>query len=108
MRHQGVFRGVLGAGEAICFGVDSIAVPYIKEAGVIFAFYATGVIVFYYLAFTQIKETEYFNGEDDVVIPKHVLEEHVVESSAMDEESRSVTSEGKEDVKGGEKVAIHG
>lgn len=80
---QGVFRGILGAGEAICFGVDSIAVPYMKEAAVIFAFYTTGVLVFAYLAAFHIRETEYFNGEDDVVIPKHVLEEHEAESGSI-------------------------
>lgn len=79
-KSEGVFHGVLGAGEAICFRADSIAVPFIKDAGVIFAFYATGVMVFYYLALTQIKETEYFNREDDAVIPKHVLEEHTIET----------------------------
>lgn len=107
-KFKGVFRGALGAGEAICFGVDSIAVPFIKEAGVIFAFYATGVMVFYYLALTQIKETECFNGEDDVVILKHVLEEHVIETGGRDEESRSVASERQEEVKGGERIEFIG
>lgn len=78
----------MGAGEAICFGVDSLAVPYMKEAAVIFAFYTTGVLVFAYLAAYHIRETEYFNGEEDVVIPKHVLEEHPVEAK------RSIEMEG--------------
>ena len=72
---QGVFRGFLGAGEAICFGVDSIAVPYMKEAAVIFAFYTAGVFIFLYLAWFHISETEYFSHEEGVVIPKHVIEE---------------------------------
>ena len=66
----------LAAGEAICFGLDSIAVPYVKEAGTIFAFYATGIIIFIYLAAYHITETEYFADEEGVVIPKHVVEEH--------------------------------
>ncbi|EXJ75640.1 uncharacterized protein A1O5_00147 [Cladophialophora psammophila CBS 110553] len=74
--YAGVYRSFLAAGEAICFGLDSIAVPYIKEAGTIFAFYATGVIVFIYLAAFHITETEYFTGEEGVVIPKHVVEEN--------------------------------
>lgn len=49
----------------------------------IFAFYTTGVLVFAYLAAFHIRETEYFNGEDDVVIPKHVLEEHEAESGSI-------------------------
>ncbi|KAJ5761416.1 hypothetical protein N7533_003455 [Penicillium manginii] len=73
---RGVFRGFLGAGEAICFGVDSLKVPFMKEAAVIFAFYTSGVLIFTYIAAFHIKDTEYFNGEDDVVIPKHVLSEH--------------------------------
>lgn len=81
-----MFRGFLGAGEAICFGVDSIAVPYMKEAAVIFTFYTTGVLVFAYLAVYHIRETEYFNGEDDVVIPKHVLEEHHITDVSVDGE----------------------
>ena len=81
-----MFRGILGAGEAICFGVDSTAVPYMKEAAVIFAFYTTGVLVFAYLAAFHIRETEYFNGEDDVVIPKHVLQEHHITDVGVDGE----------------------
>ncbi|KAF2165248.1 hypothetical protein M409DRAFT_67493 [Zasmidium cellare ATCC 36951] len=76
--YAGVFRGILAADEAICFGVDSIQVPYIYEAAVIFAFYGSGLVIFACLAMFCIKETEYFNGEDDVVIPKHVLEGRVV------------------------------
>lgn len=81
-----MFRGFLGAGEAICFGVDSISVPYVKESGVIFAFYTTGVLIFVYLAAFHIKETKYFTGEDDVVIPKHVLEEHAQEGGVVETE----------------------
>lgn len=84
--YAGVFRGFLGAGEAICFGVDSISVPYIKEAGVIFCFYTTGVLVFAYLAAFHIHETEYFTGEEGVVVPKHVLEEHSLEMQGKVEE----------------------
>ncbi|EXJ90965.1 hypothetical protein A1O1_04072 [Capronia coronata CBS 617.96] len=86
--YAGVFRGFLGAGEAICFGVDSLAVPFMKEAAVIFTFYTTGVIVFAYLAAFHIRDTEYFNGEDDVVIPKHILEEHPEEAKTVTEEDQ--------------------
>ncbi len=77
----------MAAGEAICFGVDSLAVPYIKEAGVLFAFYFTGILVFLYLALFHIEETKYFT-EDDVVIPKHVLAEHHITDSSFDPETR--------------------
>jgi predicted ribonuclease YlaK len=43
------------------------------------------------LAAFHITETEYFTGEDDVVIPKHVIEEH-----AHDEKQEvSIDSEQK-------------
>ncbi len=61
-----------------------------KEAAVIFAFYTTGVLVFAYLAAFHIRETEYFNGEDDVVIPKHVLEEHHMTEVSVDGEKVAV------------------
>lgn len=76
--YAGVFRGFLGAGEAICFGVDSIAVPFIGEGGVIAAFYFTGIGILFYLAMFHIKETQYFTHEEDVVVPKHVLEENAI------------------------------
>lgn len=41
----------------------------------IFAFYTTGVLIFVYLAAFHIKETKYFT-EDEVVVPKHLQEEH--------------------------------
>lgn len=53
-----------------------MAIPYIKEAGVIFTFYATGVLIFIYLGAVHVTETRYFNGEEGVIIPKHVVREH--------------------------------
>lgn len=92
-----MFRGFLGAGEAICFGLDSISVPYVKEAGVIFCFYATGVIIFIYLAAFHIEETKYFTNEDGVVIPTHVLEEHdVVEGKDATPENTDNHTMGKQ------------
>ncbi|KAF2112537.1 hypothetical protein BDV96DRAFT_601941 [Lophiotrema nucula] len=90
--YAGVFRGFLGAGEAICFGVDSIAVPYIKEAAVIFAFYTAGVFIFLYLALFHISETEYFKHEEGVVIPKHVIEE--ARADGVLPESEETSKEG--------------
>lgn len=74
--YAGVFRGVLGAGEAICFGLDSIEIPFIKEAGGIFAFYCAGIIAFYYLGWYHIDDSNYFkDGEVGVVVPNHILHE---------------------------------
>ncbi|KAK6396800.1 hypothetical protein LTR65_008698 [Meristemomyces frigidus] len=94
--YAGVFRGVLGAGEAICFGLDSIEIPFIKEAGGIFAFYCAGVIAFYYLAFYHIQDTMYFeDGEDGVVVPNHILHEKGLDSEASPavESAQSVVEE---------------
>jgi hypothetical protein len=56
IHYVGVFRGVLGAGEAIIFGLDSIKIPYIAEAGGILLFYVIGICVFYYLGVYHIKD----------------------------------------------------
>jgi hypothetical protein len=72
--YVGVFRGVLGAGEAIVFGLDSIKIPYIAEAGGILLFYIIGICVFYYLGFYYIKDTNYDHVEEGAVVPNHILE----------------------------------
>lgn len=75
--YSGVFRGFLGAGEAIAFGVDSVKVPYIIESGVSFCFYAIGLMVFAYLCLFQVEESRYFK-EKNVVVPNHVVMEETV------------------------------
>jgi hypothetical protein len=72
--YVGVFRGVLGAGEAICFGLDSIKIPFIAEAGGILLFYVIGICVFFYLGVYHIKDTNYDHEEEGAIIPNHVLE----------------------------------
>lgn len=71
-----------------------------KEAAVIFAFYTTGVLIFVYLAAFHIKDTKYFTGEDDVVIPKHVLEEHAQEGAVFEgeEHARAISPSGEKKV----------
>jgi len=49
-------------------------VPFVKEAGTIFAFYGTGIVVFFYLAAFHIRDTRYFE-EEDVVVPMHIMNE---------------------------------
>jgi len=73
--YVGVFRGVLGAGEAICFGLDSIKIPFIAEAGGILLFYIIGIASFYYLGIYHMKDTNYDKTEEGAVIPNHVLQE---------------------------------
>ncbi|KAJ4372612.1 hypothetical protein N0V86_007974 [Didymella sp. IMI 355093] len=72
--YVGVFRGVLGAGEAICFGLDSIKIPFIAEAGGILLFYVIGFCVFYYLGVYHIRDTNYDHEEEGAIVPNHVLE----------------------------------
>ncbi|KAH7113906.1 hypothetical protein B0J11DRAFT_143101 [Dendryphion nanum] len=72
--YVGVFRGVLGAGEAVCFGLDSIKIPFIAEGGGILLFYIMGLCSFYYLGIYRIKDTNYDHEEEGAVIPNHILE----------------------------------
>ncbi|RDW89162.1 hypothetical protein BP6252_01194 [Coleophoma cylindrospora] len=72
--YAGGFRACLAAGESVVFGLDSLEIPYIKEAGIIFAFYAAGTCIFAYMAFFVIEETKYFQ-EENVVVPTHVIQE---------------------------------
>ncbi|KAF1995490.1 hypothetical protein P154DRAFT_580797 [Amniculicola lignicola CBS 123094] len=104
VNYAGVLRGCLGAGEAICFGVDSIAVPYMKEAAMIFAFYIAGVFIFLYLALFHISNTEYFSHEEGVVIPNHMLAEASVEGIIPDSNVSESTSVRAEQVSASEKT----
>lgn len=72
--YVGVFRGVLGAGEAVCFGLDSIKIPFLAESGGILLFYVLGICSFYYLGIYHIKDTNYDHREEGAVIPNHILE----------------------------------
>jgi hypothetical protein len=81
-----VFRGVLGAGEAICFGLDSIQIPFLAEAGGILLFYVIGISSFYYLGIYHIKDTNYDHREEGAVIPNHVLEDmHLIDGPSEPE-----------------------
>lgn len=41
--------------------------------------------MFTYLATFHISDTEYFTGEEGVVVPKHVLEEHAHDAKGTEE-----------------------
>jgi hypothetical protein len=104
--YAGGFRACLAAGESVVFGLDSLLIPYVKEAGSIFAFYFAGICIYVYVAFFVIEETKYFQ-EENVVVPAHVIREtghtHVIagvdvggesapeEKSAIDNGSLTVT-----------------
>lgn len=72
--YVGGFRACLAAGESVIFGLDSLLIPYIKEAGIIFAFYLAGICIYTYMALFVVEETKYFQ-EENVVVPTHILEE---------------------------------
>jgi len=72
--YTGGFRACLAAGESVLFGLDSLKIPYIKEAGIIFAFYLAGICIYMYMAFFVVEETKYFQ-EENVVVPIHILGE---------------------------------
>ncbi|CZR54093.1 uncharacterized protein PAC_03976 [Phialocephala subalpina] len=94
--YAGGFRACLAAGESVVFGLDSLEIPYVKEAGIIFAFYFAGILIYAYMALFVVEETRYFQ-EENVVVPAHVLEEtgHVREMPVVEGES---TPEGSVDV----------
>ncbi|KAF2727326.1 hypothetical protein EJ04DRAFT_505881 [Polyplosphaeria fusca] len=103
--YVGVFRGVLGAGEAVCFGLDSIKIPFISEAGGVLLFYSVGIAAFYYLGVRHVKDTNYDRQEVGVVVPNHVLHgEGLTEGQRVEDIVRA--AEGGEEKKehGGEKA----
>jgi hypothetical protein len=83
-------------------------VPYIKEAAVIFTFYAAGVLIFLYLALFHISDTEYFSHEEGVVIPKHVLEEAKHDGTLPESDRSEKTSIREENVNAGEQLGEKG
>lgn len=105
--YVGIFRGVLGAGEAVCFGLDSIKIPFIAEAGGILLFYVMGIAAFYYLGIYHIKDTNYDHAEEGAIVPNHVLQGEGLTVGQRREEilgARQGTGEG--DDKMGEKVSL--
>jgi len=98
--YAGGFRACLAAGESVVFGLDSLDIPYIKEAGIIFTFYAAGILIYAYFALFVVEETKYFK-EANVVVPIHVLEEtgHVIHDTEVvigsEERSDAITSDIK-------------
>jgi hypothetical protein len=54
--------------------------------------------VFVYLAAFHIKETRYFTGEEDVIVPKHVLAEHGGVIAAVDTTGETIPDGEKKTV----------
>jgi hypothetical protein len=108
--YVGIFRGVLGAGEAICFGLDSIKIPFIAEAGGILLFYLMGIASFYYLGFYHMKDTNYDRNEEGAVVPNHILEKELFalghEAASRDRETKlgNVAESAKDEPSGRAKV----
>jgi hypothetical protein len=65
--YAGGFRACLAAGESVVIGLDSLLIPYVKEAGIIFAFYFAGICIYAYMALFVIEETKYFQEENVLV-----------------------------------------
>jgi hypothetical protein len=111
--YVGVFRGVLGAGEAVCFGLDSIKIPYLAESGGVLLFYTIGIASFYYLGIYHIKDTNYDHHEEGAIVPNHILRgEGLTEGQHQDEIARanrdSLGEKGVVEKGAGEKVNIEG
>lgn len=98
--YVGVFRGVLGAGEALCFGLDSIQIPFLAEAGGVLLFYTIGISVFYYLGLCHMAETNYNKDEQGAVVPNHVLFERGAATDAdLSHASAGTLDSGRIEVK---------
>lgn len=111
--YVGVFRGVLGAGEAVCFGLDSIKIPFIAEAGGTLLFYTIGVASFYYLGIYHIKDTNYDHHEEGAIVPNHILEgTGLTEGQNQEEIARAASlshqGAGEGEKSAGEKVKVDG
>lgn len=76
--NAGVFRGIMAAGEAVTFGLDSRGVPFKIEAGLILGFYALAFFTMGYLALFVLEDSKYFQ-EEEVTIPEHVRREHDIQ-----------------------------
>jgi len=96
--YSGIWRGVLAAGEAIIFGVDSLLIPFEKEAAILFTFFTTGILISAYLAMFFIQETLYFK-EMRVVVRNHILEKNSGNDSspAVISETCGIEIEGNSD-----------
>lgn len=104
--YVGVFRGVLGAGEAVCFGLDSIKIPYLAESGGILLFYVIGIASFYYLGIYHIKDTNYDHREQGAVIPNHILEGRGLTPGQVAEEIARAASVSEDTQATGEKEPV--
>ncbi|KAJ5291106.1 acetamidase [Penicillium angulare] len=71
--NAGVLRGIMSAGEAVTFAINSRGTSFVVKAGAIGDFYATSVICMGYMALFIIEETNYFaKNEEEVTLPKHI------------------------------------
>ena len=77
--YMGVWRGVLAAGEAICFGIDAAKISYRVFASGILAFYCVGALALFYLILIEVEETCYYKeNEEGVVVPGYVKDKEKV------------------------------
>jgi hypothetical protein len=77
-----LFHIVLSAGTAVAFGVDATSPNYKSESGGWFAVTTLSWPILFYLAFTQISDTNY-DQEIDVIAPTHIQERLQVNESQM-------------------------
>ncbi|ORY64795.1 uncharacterized protein BCR38DRAFT_431019 [Pseudomassariella vexata] len=69
--YMGAQRGFLAAGEAVCFGVDSIKIPYVTFASAIFDFYLVGIFALAYLCIYYVTEkNDSLENEHDMAVSK--------------------------------------
>ena len=72
---SGLFVGVLSAGTASAFGIDSTKTPYERENGAYFALATISWPIMFFIAWKCTVDSNYFR-EEGVGIPVHVQLEH--------------------------------
>ncbi|KAF3399911.1 hypothetical protein F1880_008461 [Penicillium rolfsii] len=78
--YGGGFRSALAAGEALFFGIDSLSIPFVREAGAIFALYAIGTLIFAFVAIYGVEDSLYFK-EDHVIIPLEISKKMTIDGA---------------------------
>ncbi|RFU30759.1 hypothetical protein B7463_g5580, partial [Scytalidium lignicola] len=72
--YSGLSRCLLGLGQGMMFGIDASGVPFINEAGAMFALFTSSILGMLVFATFCLEETRYFK-EDHVIVPIYAQEQ---------------------------------
>ncbi|KAI5476488.1 putative membrane transporter protein [Pseudohyphozyma bogoriensis] len=87
-RYGGLFKGTVSGGMSVAFGIDSTLPNFYAEWGYAIALQTIGLVIMFYLVYSQVKESLYFQ-EDDVIVPVAVMAaEEKVHPDLVDHENQ--------------------